>query len=84
MLKAVLRQGAIIPLDPMPAEWEEGAILEVAKTESSTIDVDAWARNMNQLCADSSVGDDKEMRQAIERHRQEAKAQIRKQMGLSE
>jgi hypothetical protein len=30
MLKAVLRQGVIVPLEPLPPEWEEGVALEVA------------------------------------------------------
>ena len=27
MLKAVLRQGAIVPLEPLPSDWTEGAYL---------------------------------------------------------
>ena len=34
MLKAVLRKGGIVPLEPVPPEWEEGAALEVAKVNS--------------------------------------------------
>jgi hypothetical protein len=83
MLKAVLRKGVIVPLEPVPPEWEEGAALEVAKTDVAQIDIDAWAKAMNQLCADSSAEDDEAMRRAIEEHRQQAKAQTRRDMGLS-
>ena len=34
MLKAVLRQGVIVPLEPLPQDWEEGAALEVAKAHA--------------------------------------------------
>jgi hypothetical protein len=83
MLKAVLRQGVIIPLEPLPPEWEEGAALEVAKSDAPPLDIDAWAKSMDQLCADSSASDEQAMQCAIEEHRQQAKAQTARDMGLS-
>jgi hypothetical protein len=53
MLKAVLRKGVIVPLAPLPAAWEEGVALEVAKADASPLDIDAWAESMNQLGANS-------------------------------
>jgi hypothetical protein len=82
MLNAVLRQGVIVPIQPLPAEWEEGDALEVAKAYVPPVDVDAWATSMNQLCADSSMSDEEDMRRAIEEHRQQAKTQVRCEMGL--
>jgi hypothetical protein len=35
MLKAVLRKGVIVPLEPLPAEWEEGVALEVARAAAA-------------------------------------------------
>jgi hypothetical protein len=82
LLKAVLRQGVIIPLEPLPPEWEEGAALEVAKANAPSLEVDAWAKSMNQLCADSSMDDEEVMRRAIMEHRQQAKTQVCREMGL--
>ena len=82
MLKAVLRKGAIIPLEPVPPEWEEGAALEVAKVDAPQLGIDAWAKTMNELCADSPAEEEEAMRRAIEEHRQQAKAQTRRDMGL--
>ena len=82
MLKAVLRQGVIVPLQPLPPEWGEGDPLEVAKAHAPPADIDAWAKSMNQLCADSSTNEEAVMRRAIEEHRQQAKAQVRRDMGL--
>jgi hypothetical protein len=84
MLKAILRQGVIVPLEPLPEEWEDGATLEVSKVQPTPADIDAWAESMNQLCADSSPSDEVTMFRAIEKHRQQAKAQVRRQMGLAE
>lgn len=82
MLKAILRQGIIVPLEPVPAEWEEGTPLEVARADAPEVDIDAWARSLNELCADSSNDDEELMRRAIAEHRQQAKAQARREMGL--
>jgi hypothetical protein len=82
MLKAVLRKGVIVPLEPLPADWEEGITLEVAKMESAAVDIDAWAKMMNELCADSLVEDEERMQAAIDEHRRQAKAQTRREMGL--
>jgi hypothetical protein len=83
MLKAVLREGIIVPLEPLPPDWEEGAELEVARTLAPPLDIDAWATVIRQLCADSSSENEEIMRQAIEEHRRQAKAQARQEMGLS-
>lgn len=83
MLKAVLRKGVIVPLEPVPPEWEEGATLEVAKADAPQLDIDEWAKTMNQLCADSPAEEEEAMRRAIEEHRRQAKAQTSREMGLS-
>jgi len=83
MLKAVLKKGVIVPLEPLPPEWEDGSTLEVEKSESPLVDIDVWARSMNELCADSTTEDDEAMRLAIDEHRQQAKAKMRREMGLS-
>jgi hypothetical protein len=80
MLRAVLRKGTIVPLEPLPPKWEEGAALEVAKADVPQVDIDAWAKSMNELCADSSAEDEEAMRRAIEEHRQQAKAQTRREI----
>jgi hypothetical protein len=82
MLKAILREGVIVPLEPLPPEWEEGATLEVAKVDSRQLDIDAWAKSMNAMCADSARADEEVMRSAIAQHRQQAKEQVRREMGL--
>ncbi|HEV3255288.1 MAG TPA: hypothetical protein VG013_00280 [Gemmataceae bacterium] len=83
MLKAVLQQGVIVPLEPLPPEWEESAALQVAKSDALPLDIDAWAKSMDQLCADSPAEDEETMRRAIEEHRRQAKAQTAREMGLS-
>jgi hypothetical protein len=84
MLKAILRNGVIVPLEPMPPEWEEGATLEVEKVNGTGQDIDAWLALMERLCADSPPEEEVRMQTAIEEHRSQAKAQARRDMGLTE
>ncbi len=78
MLKAVLRKGAIVPLEPLPPEWEEGTVLEIGRETPALFDIDAWAHTMNELCADSTAEDEAAMRDTIEEHRRQAKEQMRR------
>ena len=84
MLKAILKKGEIVPLEPVPSDWKEGATLEMTKMEPDEFDVNEWAKSMNQLCADSLPEDEAIMDQAIEEHRKQAKEWMRREMGLAE
>ena len=79
-MKAVLRKGAVVPLEPVPPDWEEGTPLEIAKAAVPSLDVDAWAETMKQLCADSIAEDEERMRITLEEHRLQAKEQMRRRM----
>lgn len=83
MLNAILKNGVIEPIDPLPTEWQEGTRLEVCKATGMEIDIDAWVERMNALCADSEAAEEELMRGAIEEHRRLAKEQARRAMGLS-
>jgi hypothetical protein len=82
MLKAILRNGSIVPLDPLPSDWKEGTPLEVGRAEPAELDIDQWAQEMRLLCADSLPEEEQRMQAAIAEHRRLAKAQARREMGL--
>jgi hypothetical protein len=84
MLKAILKKGAIVPLQPVPAEWEEGTALEIEKVDTAAMDIDAWAGLMDRLCADSPLEEEEKMQAAIDEQHRQAKAQTRREMGLPE
>ena len=46
--------------------------------------IEHWAREMDELCADSDPEDEARMLAAIEEQRREAKAQARREIGLPE
>jgi hypothetical protein len=56
----------------------------MATQSQPAVDIDAWAREMNELCADSAPDDEDILRRAIDEHRRQAKDQVRREMGLRE
>ena len=84
MLKAILQNGVIVPLEPLPIEWEEGSTLEVGKTCATSLDGEAWAKSMDRLCADSPAEEEAIMQSAIDEHRRLAKDRTRRDMGFAE
>jgi hypothetical protein len=87
MTRAVLKDGKIEPLDPLPPDWRDGEALSVervADRDPTPEELDAWAKEMDALCADSTPEDEARLQAAIEEHRQEAKAWMRRRMGLPE
>src|SRR5260370_40767678 len=56
---------------------------ECGQDRCAAVDIDAWANAINQMRADSPAEDEQTMRRAIEKHRQQAKAQTRREPGWS-
>jgi hypothetical protein len=86
-VKATLRQGVIVPLEPVPTDWTEGTRLEIGLAidgqQTPALNIDEWAKEMASLCSDSNADDEARMRRAIEEHREQAKNQTRREMGLT-
>jgi hypothetical protein len=50
MIRAVVQNGLIRPVDPLPIEWAEGRIVVVEDAESGmSDDLDEWYRELNRL-----------------------------------
>jgi hypothetical protein len=87
MLRAVLKNGQIKPLDPLPAEWTDGEelVVEQARKPDLTPDeIDRWAKEMDALCANSDPEDEARVQAAIEEQRRQGKEWMRRRMGLPE
>ena len=86
MPMAVLQNGEIRPLEPLPRAWQEGQRLLVETAESdeaTTEEIDRDFTLLADLCADSDPADEARLEQALQAARDQAKAQVRRQMGLS-
>ncbi|MBI3270484.1 MAG: hypothetical protein HYZ53_15855 [Planctomycetes bacterium] len=86
MIRATMRNGQIQPLDPLPAEWEEGRelIIEEAEQTPSTAEIDAWVRDVQEATSKIRPEDHAALEANIKEIRAEAKEQARKEMGLSQ
>jgi hypothetical protein len=85
MPRAILRDGVIYPIEPLPPEWEDGRELwvEDAPAESPEA-LDRWYQEMEALCTAGDPEDDKRLEAALAEARRQAKALARRELGLPE
>ncbi len=83
MIRAIVRDGVIHPLDQPPAEWEGREVrIEAVETEEEERD-DDWAKDVEAIV--STITDPDEWRRfkaALAEAHEEDKASIRREMGL--
>ena len=87
MPKAILHNGQIQPVEPLPREWQEGELLRIEKAEADEASIEEIDRDfalLAQLCADSDPAEEERLSRALEEARRQSKAQVRRQMGLDE
>jgi len=84
MPRAVLKNGVICPLEPLPPEWDDGRELRIESVaeEGEDQDIDAWYRELEALVAQNDPNDCARVEQNIRIADEQAKALVRKQMGL--
>ncbi len=84
MPKAVLKNGVICPLEPLPPEWADGRELrvEAAAEDDEDQDLDAWYHELQELVAQNDPSDIARVEAAIREADEQAKSFVRRQMGL--
>jgi hypothetical protein len=85
MVKAVVSHGAILPIEPLPADWQEGQTLRVEKLddgEATAEGIDHDFAVLASLCETSDPADEVRLQQALQEAKDQAKDQVRRQMGL--
>jgi hypothetical protein len=87
MIRAVVRNGTIQPLEPMPAEWSDGREVLVHDAQAASGDspeaIDHWYQELEALCAHGDLEDDERLREALAQAHEHAKDVVRQQMGRS-
>jgi hypothetical protein len=73
MIRAVVRQGVIQPLDALPAEWREGQVLEVSESAEAnwpptTEEIDAWVAEVEESAGEVSEEDHAIVDAALSEH----------------
>lgn len=85
MVKAIVSQGEIRPLEPLPADWQEGQRLDIEKADDETPveDIDRDFAILATLCESSEAAEEVQLDQALQEARHIAKEQVRRHMGLA-
>ena len=85
MIRAILTNGTIQPLDCLPADWVEGQELRVDPVErprESAEDIDRWYQELESLCTAGDPDDERRLQAALAEAHEQARAVVRRQMGL--
>jgi hypothetical protein len=83
-IRAIVQNGVIRPIDPMPSEWAEGQALVIEDAGSPPADdLDGWYRELQSLGpARYEPGEWDRVQGVLSEADQQAKAEVRRQMGL--
>jgi hypothetical protein len=77
MVEAIVSGGGIHPLQPLPADWQEGQRLQVEKAddrEATLEEIDRDFAVLAALCDASEPAEEEELKEAVqEAHRQAKK-----------
>jgi hypothetical protein len=87
MIRGVVKNGVIHPLEPLPADWEDGreVLVDDVVEESSngSADVDHWTEEMNALTAELNVPEEwHAIEEVLAEADRQNKALVRREMGL--
>ncbi len=85
MIRAVVQNGLIHPLDPMPVDWIEGRVVLVEGTESDTTDdLATWYEELQLLGpAQYDPGEREQVRARLAEADAQAKEFVRREMESS-
>ena len=84
MIRAIIQNGEIRPIEPLPADWRDGREVIVEEAErASTDDLDEWYRELQLLGpAQYEPGEREQLQMLLNEADVQAKALVRLEMGL--
>lgn len=88
MIRVVVRNGRLEPLDPLPGDWDEGTELsiEMAISSDTPASVDQWQRQIDEMeahAAQVSPEDMDELTAILEDNDRQQKELVRQQWNLT-
>jgi len=83
-IKAVIQNGRIEPIEPLPSEWREGQelIIEQPDGNAGAAKLDQWAKDLDEAAARVPAGEHERFRKALEEIERESKNVVRREWGL--
>ncbi len=83
MIRAVVKNGMIHPLEPLPAAWSEGREVVVEDVEERSDTLEQWSSDMNALTAElDDPAEWQQIESALAEADRQAKTLVRHEMGL--
>ncbi len=85
MVKAIMSDGEIRPIEPLPTDWREGQPLRIEKADDGDMpleEIDRDFAELAKLCADSESANEDQLERALHEARHQSKEYVRRQMGL--
>ncbi len=84
MIRAVIENGLIRPLEPLPAEWIEGRQVVVEDAESpGDEDLESWFRELQDFGpAEYDPGEWEQVQAILQEADEQSKALVRREMDL--
>jgi hypothetical protein len=82
MTRAVVKNGVIVPIDPLPEEWADGRELwveEAIQSKNSNHPLDEWIQDVEKSAAEVDQKDWEEMQAVLDAMHEEAKDHVRPQ-----
>ena len=83
-IKAILRDGHIQPLEPLPPDWAEGQQLVVEEPEvvPNAAEIEQWAKELEESTAKIPAEEHERLERALEENERESKDWVRREWGL--
>jgi hypothetical protein len=88
MIKAIVKNGVMVPRDPLPADWQEGTEVDVEKSpngdgegENGIHPTDVWMDEVEAIARQGDPADDVRLESAIQDVRRREKDLARQRLG---
>lgn len=84
MVRAIIEDGVIGPLETLPTHWPDGRelVIDEAGDRPSVQDLEVWSQEVDALAAAIPPEDFEQLEEALAIADREARASVRCQMGL--
>jgi len=83
MIRAVVKNGVILPMEPLPSGWNEGHSVVVEELNETADSLEKWASDMNALTAELADPEEwQRIESALAEADRQAKSFVRREMGL--
>lgn len=85
MIKAIVKNGVVVPRDPLPSDWQEGTEVEVERSngapENGVHPTDAWMNEVESIARQGNPADDLRLDSATQDVHRREKDLARKRLG---